>query len=649
MEFQGFTLDKFQEDAVKAVDDKHSVLVSAPTGSGKTLIADYIIDKDIREGKRIIYTAPIKALSNQKFKDFREQYGEDTIGLITGDTVINPQAQVLIMTTEVYRNMAIIKDYILNEVSYCIMDEIHFISDEERGYIWEESIIFSPGHIRFLFLSATIPNSEEFASWVKNTKKHDVVVVKHHVRSVPLERKFYDVELGITTLEKIKEQKALDKYPAYGKRTKHRFRKPRLPAPDYRELVNDIKDQDKLPCIYFVFSRAKTQEYAVKLSKDSNMLSGDERKKMSMMLADEFRKVSGDINALKSTQDLRQCLPKGIGFHNAGMLPDTKHIVEKLFGMGLLKVLFATETFAVGINMPAKTVCFDSLRKYTGTGFRLLNSKEYFQISGRAGRRGIDKTGLSVAVIFRPSAEIDKIAQFTKEDKLPLKSQFKLTYNTVLNMVHLHNEEEIQQILKMNFYTFQELKGKTEKNRVLGSIKARFTKRYKTLRKLGYIDDSGLTEIGIFATKIFSDELEVSQIFKGDFPHPLDEYSILLLICTLVYEGRREVRFYDTFESKITRELTRAVHNQPVLQRGKWIDNMVKMTALMHPCYQQKKFIEILKNCNMLEGDLIRLFMRVLDKLEQIDRALEDDDRMTAIIRNCKHILKNSLEGIHVF
>ncbi|MBU0471915.1 MAG: DEAD/DEAH box helicase, partial [Nanoarchaeota archaeon] len=215
MNFKTFVLDKFQEDSIIAIEKGKSVLVSAPTGSGKTLIADYIIDKFLKENSRIIYTAPIKALSNQKYKEFTESYGKDKIGLITGDLVINPEAQVLIMTAEVYRNMAIINDHALDSVAYCIMDEIHYISDQERGHVWEESIIFSPEHIKFLFLSATIPNSEEFASWVESIKKTPVEVIKSDVRPVPLERKFYDSGLGITTLDEIKEKKKLDNYPDY--------------------------------------------------------------------------------------------------------------------------------------------------------------------------------------------------------------------------------------------------------------------------------------------------------------------------------------------------------------------------------------------------------------------------------------------------
>ncbi len=649
MQFQNFTLDEFQEDAIKAIDKNQSVLVSAPTGSGKTLIADYVIDKDIKENKRIIYTAPIKALSNQKFKDFTEQYGEEKIGLITGDVVINPTASVLIMTTEVYRNMAIMNDTVLDGVSYCVMDEIHFISDEERGYIWEESIIFSPKHIRFLFLSATIPNRDEFAGWVESIKEHDVKVIKHHVRSVPLERLFYDVELGITGLDSIREKKELDKYPVYDNFGRGRCRRARIPFPDFTRLVEEIKEKDELPCIYFVFSRAKTQDYALKLMKSHNFLTPEEHKQSVSEVAASFRAISKDACSLKSAQLLRQCLPKGIGFHHAGILPDMKHIVEKLFSMGLIKVLFATETFAVGINMPAKTVCFDNLRKYTGTGFRYLNSKEYFQISGRAGRRGIDKKGLSISIIHRPSADLDKIEDFTKEDKLPLISQFKLTYNTVLNLLNLHSESEVQKILAMNFYTYQQLKGKSGDRRVLSLIKARFANVVKLLLKLNYVKDGELTNLGLFATRIFSNEIEISQAFAGEFKLELDEYSILLILFAIVYEPKKDTTFYELFKSKKTTDLLRSLDFHPVLKNSEWIDNIENMTAIVELIYQQKGFLQILKNTNLLEGDLIRLFMQVLDKLEQIDKALIDKPKMTSMVRNCKYLIKESLKGIHMF
>jgi len=347
MKFKSFVLDSFQEESVAAIDRGNSVMVSAPTGSGKTLIADYIIDKELKRGKQVIYTAPIKALSNQKFKDFTEEYGKEAIGLITGDTVINPSAQILIMTTEVYRNMAIVKDPLIDRVSYCIMDEIHFINDRERGYVWEESIIFSPKTVRFLFLSATVPNADEFSAWVEEIKEHSVEVIHYDIRPVPLVIKFFDSELGITTLAKIKERKELDNYPEYKsmyrkQNSRGNFRSARVRPPEYRDLLKELRQKDKLPCIYFVFSRAKTQEFAKKLSDKQDFTSSKAKKDIATLVQEHFRKMSPDILRLRSTQTLRQCLTKGVGFHHAGLLPDIKHLVEKLFSQGLLKVLFAT-------------------------------------------------------------------------------------------------------------------------------------------------------------------------------------------------------------------------------------------------------------------------------------------------------------------
>jgi superfamily II RNA helicase len=651
MDFHGYNLDSFQEEAIEKIKSGSSVVVSAPTGSGKTLIADYVIDTELKGDKRVVYTAPIKALSNQKYKDFISQYGEDKIGLITGDLVINPRAQILIMTTEVYRNMAITKDEALDSVSFCIFDEIHYLGDYERGYVWEESIIFSPEHVRFLFLSATIPNSEEFAAWVKSIKHHDVSIVKFEVRPVPLKIAFFDYELGITTLGEIKKKKELDKYPRYedaGNRNRF-FRQQHKEKPRPSDVINELAQRGKLPCIYFVFSRAKTQEYAINLSKNHNFLVGGDNQRVAGIVSSEFARLSVEVRSLASTKHLRECLTRGIAFHHAGLLPDAKSIVERLFGEGLIKVLFATETFAVGINMPAKTVCFDSLRKYTDTGFRYLNSKEFFQISGRAGRRGIDKEGLSVSIINRNFDEIKKIDSFTKRDDLPINSQFKISPNTVLNMVNMHSPEEIRTILQMNFYTFQKLEGKTDQGKVLNTIMHRYENLVKSLKKMGYIDNDGkLTTLGLFTTHVFSEEIEISQLFAGPVDFGLEEYTILVALAALTYEERREVEFYNKRVDKNVRQLERMIGSHPYLKKGAWLKNLDKMTSIINVVYEGKGFLELMKATNMLEGDIIRLLMRVLDKLEQVDRATDNHD-LRHKVRNCKDLIRNCLKGIHLF
>jgi ATP-dependent RNA helicase DOB1 len=646
MMFKSFTLDKFQEDAANAIKENKSVIVSAPTGSGKTLIADYIIDREIKKDKKVIYTAPIKALSNQKYKDFCADYGEENIGIITGDIVLNSNAKVLIMTTEVYRNMAIVNDPILNDVSYCIMDEIHYIGDSERGYVWEESIIFSSNKIRFLFLSATIPNAKEFADWVSKIKNHSVEVVKHHIRAVPLDIQFYTDDTGICSLEKIKNYEKEFGHLRYPNKKKKKNLMPNQKL-DYIGLVREISSKKLLPCIYFVFSRQKTVDYGYKLSLKNDYLNSDEKKEMTKFISVEFNNLNPQVKSLQSVYALRQCLSKGIAFHHAGMVPDMKHIVEKLFSKGLIKVLFATETFAVGINMPAKTVCFDGLRKFTNEGFRYLNSKEFFQISGRAGRRGIDTFGLSVSVINKKSDDFKKIAFFTKEDVLPIISQFKLSYNTILNMLIRHNQNEINTILKMNFYTYQQLKGKTDEKKVLISIMSKFKKSLNFLRKAGYVEEYTPTYKGMFASKIYSNEIDISELFSTELKDKLDVYSIILIMLSIVYEHKRQTKFLKKYPDQKMNELKKILNENKFLFKSRWSKNIIFMTSISKPLFDGLKFTEILENTNLQEGDLIRLLMQVLDKLEQINKATDDYD-LKDKISHAKFLIKSCLEGINV-
>ncbi len=648
MKFKGLVLDPFQEDAVAAMNRNESVMVSAPTGSGKTLIADYVIDRDLREGKRVVYTAPIKALSNQKYKDFCEQYGPENIGLVTGDTVENPRAPVLIMTTEIYRNMAVLQDPIIDEVSFCVMDEIHFINDPERGYVWEESIIFSPDSVRFVFLSATIPNAEEFAEWVEGIKKHPVVVVRHDVRPVPLDVQFYDEDMGITTLKQIEARKNAEAGSSYnsgrygkGRGGKgKRSRGPMVKKPDFSRLVRLVAAKQKLPCIYFVFSRKKTQEYAEKAAKH-NYLSSEEQKEVIAIVNKHFTHLSVNMRTLPSIQLLKKCLRHGIGFHHAGLLPDGKTIVEELFAKGLVKILFATETFAVGINMPAKSVCLDGLRKYTGEGFRYLTSKEFFQMSGRAGRRGLDKQGLAISVIHRPAVNIRKVDDLTSKDTLPIMSQFRLTYNTVLNMINLHNEGEIEIILRNNFYTYQETKSN---ERTIADVKRRYNNIVKFLTEHEYVQDGALTQLGMFTTHIYSNEIEISQLFHDPFLE-LDPYRILLLLGALVFEPRFGLEFYHTYPSKETKTMRKFLQRHEVLKGSEWIEYIDSMTALIKPCIETRDFTAVLNNTSMGEGDIIRFFSQLADKLEQLDRASQSDD-FRLHVQNAKSIIREMLEEV---
>jgi len=635
MDYKGLTLDPFQEQAIQAIHNNKSVIVSAPTGSGKTLIADYIVNRDLAEGKRIIYTAPIKALSNQKYKDFCAEYGEENIGLLTGDTAKNPHAPVLIMTTEVYRNMVLSNDESVEHVSYVILDEIHYINDIERGTVWEESIIFSKPHIRMLCLSATIPNAHEFAKWIETIKGHKVEVIIHNHRNVPLHLEFYDAELGRTSLQRLKEAASIPDYN-YVRGTSH-SRQAAAPAPSHVSLIKEIKD--KTPCLFFCFSRMNCQKNAKELAK-RNLFRPNP--KISAIIREKLNDISPEINELRSTKILRSTLPYGIGFHHAGLLPVLKDLVEELFGQGLISVLYTTETFAVGINMPAKTVCFESFRKFDGHTFRFLNSKEYFQIAGRAGRRGIDTEGFVFIMIQRRDFDAHKIHEITSIDKEPIVSQFKLSVNTVLNLIDRHNHAEIAEILSQSFYAYQKY-GETATTQ--SKTHHEFNHLKKRLEQLDYLKDGRLTEKGRFASNIYTEEIIIGEIFGTQFYKNLTEYQMLLLFACICYEARERTQFFERYTSKEMQDVRRKVAAHPVLHEDDRFKEMAKLTGLLHPCYNGATIFEIMNNTNLQEGDLVRFFRQVIDRITQVKMATTDRD-LQAIMDNCQKKVLDCLKDI---
>jgi superfamily II RNA helicase len=634
IKYKDFILDPFQVDAIHSVEKHHSVVVSAATGTGKTLIADYAINKFMNLNSRVIYTAPIKALSNQKYRDFKNEYGESKVGIMTGDVVINPEAHVIIMTTEIYRNMLLTKDPLIDTISYVIFDEIHFMSDDERGTIWEESLIFSPESIRFLCLSATIPNAKEFAEWISSIKHHPVDVVKYDKRAVPLKHFLFDVDYGIITKEKAKELQGLGEFPDYYqvmRRKRHRQKtneKPKIPQ--HYDLVSELNAQGSLPCIFFVFSRKGCEEKAIELSQKQDFLSKDEK----LNLISYFNSmVKEEYKSLDSVRLLRAVLQKGIGVHHAGILPALKEIVENLFAQGIIKVLYATETFAVGINMPAKTVCFSSLIKFNGSTFNFLKSKEYFQMAGRAGRRGIDEFGQAISILERRS-ELGKTLDVTTSDSEPIISQFRLEPNTVLNMLNNHNEKEIDVILKSNFDYF------LKKRDDIGiRIRARFNNLVKKLKKLNYVDhENNLTSKGLFATKIYADELLITELFCSDLYKRLTDIELCALIGAIIYEYRRSDEFYGSRKNQRYKDLLYKLPQNSIVQKEFNINNLRDIWQLVSNWTSGCSFEELVQMSNQQEGDYIRFFRQIIDRLHQIKKAT-DDLGLEEKITNCMNLI----------
>lgn len=441
-EYQGLKLDSFQIEAIEAINQGHSVIVSAPTGTGKTLVADYLVEKSIREGKRIIYTAPIKALSNQKYKDFSSQFGSDSIGIMTGDVVINPTAPLLIMTTEIFRNQVITDDEELAHVSYIIFDEIHWLNDEDRGTVWEESIILAPPNIKILGLSATIANAVALAGWIEAIRKDKVILIEANERIVPLEYYYFCKDTGLIAYE--------DLIKFYYQKLKTTDRVDRAPlfSPTFHlDLIKTI-DNKYLPCLYFVFSRKQCADKAHELANIKNYLTPEKSNQVKDIFLENF---GSEDDWSASTRKLFRVCRKGIAYHHAGLLPLQKSVVEDLFLARIISVLYCTETFSVGINYPVKAVCFDSLNKYDGRSFRPLANHEFFQMSGRAGRRGIDPIGYSFAIVDLNYFEKEPPLKFDISKLEPLTSQFRLSYNTVLNLLATLTPEQIEIYFKKSF------------------------------------------------------------------------------------------------------------------------------------------------------------------------------------------------------
>lgn len=440
-----FELDDFQKISVCSLERDESVLVSAHTSSGKTVVAEYAIAMSLKSKQRVVYTSPIKALSNQKYRELLSEFHD--VGLMTGDVTINPTASCLVMTTEILRNMLYRGGEVVREIHWIIFDEIHYMRDKERGVVWEETIILLPKHIRMVFLSATIPNALEFAEWISFIQSQVVHVVYTEKRVTPLVHYFKSDKLY-----KIKDTKFhRSNFLAAMRSTRKR-------NIGYRDVNNAVKDAS-LPVVVFSFRRKDCERFATQL--DGDYLSDEEAKMVRMIFTNAIVSLRKEDREIPIIQNILPLLARGIGIHHSGLLPIIKEVVEILFQEGLLKVLFATETFSIGLNMPAKSVVFTALKKYDGERTRLINPGEYIQMSGRAGRRGLDTMGIVICIMSEPitQREVDKLLSPSSEN---LMSAFRLTYNMILNLMRVEDLNPLY-LISRSFFHFQAYKKSLEK------------------------------------------------------------------------------------------------------------------------------------------------------------------------------------------
>ncbi|MDI9581546.1 MAG: DEAD/DEAH box helicase [Thermobispora sp.] len=468
MSFRGlydFEFDEFQLDACRALEAGDGVLVAAPTGSGKTVVGEFAVHLALRQGRKCFYTTPIKALSNQKYNDLVRRYGAAKVGLLTGDNSINGEAPVVVMTTEVLRNMLYAGSSTLSGLAYVVMDEVHYLADRFRGAVWEEVIIHLPESVRLVALSATVSNAEEFGEWLGEVRGDTTVIVDEH-RPVPLWQhmlvgnRLYDLFVtgrdGVQRVNPALLRISRDEARRAQLRGKRGYARPgRLRPPSRPEVIERLDAAGLLPAITFIFSRAGCDAAVMQCRYAGIRLTTDEER-------EEIRRIADERTAFLPEEDLavlgylewRECLERGIAAHHAGMLPTFKEIVEELFTKGLVKAVFATETLALGINMPARSVVIEKLDKWNGETHADLTPGEYTQLIGRAGRRGIDVEGHAV-VIWQPGMDPIGVARLAGTRTYPLRSSFQPSYNMAVNLVGQVGRERARLLLEDSFAQFQ--------------------------------------------------------------------------------------------------------------------------------------------------------------------------------------------------
>lgn len=467
-----FTLDPFQQVSIASIERGESVLVSAHTSAGKTVVAEYAIAQSLKNNQRVIYTSPIKALSNQKYREFAAEFGD--VGLMTGDVTINPTATCLVMTTEILRSMLYRGSEIMREVAWVVFDEIHYLRDKARGVVWEETIILLPDKVRYVFLSATIPNAMQFAEWITKTHGQPVHVVYTDFRPTPLQHYFFPAgadgihlvvdENGVfrednfnKAMTTIADKQGDDPADAMAKR-KGRGKDKKLnkggtkgPSDIYK-IVKMIMMKNYNPVIVFSFSKNMCESYALQMS-NLTFNETSEKDMVQKVFDSALEMLTEEDKQLPQIQNILPLLKRGIGIHHSGLLPILKETIEILFQEGLIKVLFATETFSIGLNMPAKTVVFTSVRKFDGVSQRWVSPSEFVQMSGRAGRRGLDDRGIVIMMIDeKMEPAIAKEIVRGEQDKL--NSAFYLGYNMILNLMRVEGISP-EFMLERCFYQFQ--------------------------------------------------------------------------------------------------------------------------------------------------------------------------------------------------
>lgn len=638
MLFKNVVLDPFQSEALKAIDSGFSLLVSAPTGSGKTLIAEYAIEKCLQSGKRLIYTAPIKALSNQKFRDFAVEYGSK-VGIKTGDVSINPDAQIVLMTTEIFRNTIFENPDALSNVEFVVLDEIHYLDDIERGTVWEECVIFAPEHIRLICLSATVQNLFEFTQWISRVRKASpLYVIIERERSVPLETWFHIPGIGTVSLRNLIDREKAGRFPHRDRRFEKRdqkFRRDQRTA-WLNRFVGELQKHDRLPAIVFAFVRRECESMAASINRQ--LLTDAEK---TELLA-KFNSLCETFNVQPDERErLGKMLARGVCYHHAGLLPATKEVIERLFSTGLVKLLFATETFAVGVNMPARSVIFSEITKFDGTRRNLLRCREFQQMSGRAGRRGIDKKGYVYLVADWPAIPSSHLAQIVRGRPEPIVSQFSLSYSTILTLYE-HLKEKLFTAVEASFANFGIDSTSFEIK------KQQIAARLKVLREANYLFEDNLTQRGQIAKRIYGYEMLVTEFYAQHLFDEINEDEINALAVAICYEARHTQRQPTSWSKRWNRVIKQATQVAQTIVKIEESCGVTETTrlpdfGLSYAAYLWSKgydFQSVTDVSGIDGGDLVRNFRLAIQILRNLKAAIPWDSALLPKLDDCVRRMK---------
>jgi ATP-dependent RNA helicase HelY len=683
MELFGLRLDPFQEQAIRSLEQGRSVLVSAPTGTGKTLVADWVVKTALDRGREVVYTAPIKALSNQKFRDYVKLFGEEKVGLVTGDLVIRRDAPCRVMTTEILRNMLLSGEK-LDRLDAVVIDEIHFLDDRERGTTWEEVLIYLDKAVQIVGLSATISNLDDFGAWLRSVRGEALDVIVEERRTVPLRFLVASRRGGLMEpaemdrqARKLQHEGARQPGGGGGERFDRGGRRPQrggkrsfqeqrsqggqggrgrdrqgdrghVPRPTRHSEVFALLEPDNLPYLYFVFSRKNAELYAKGLVQHLHrpLLDMGERREMEARLDDFQMKHQGVLD-----DTLSELYRDGIAFHHAGLHVLLKALVEELYEARLIKVLYCTSTFALGINMPARAAVFDSLQRYDGQKLIWLPTREFMQMAGRAGRRGMDESGL--VIVRTDPEEFETLGPVLQRHLLgkyePVRSSFSLSFNSVVNLLARHPHAKIREIVEKSFLSFHRARKSAERSQRRGKKDPgstqtwdEFQEKIRFLQDWGYIAEDGTFLAGALALQHMQiQEIFVTEVFLAGLFEGLDSATLFGVFTAMCMELPRGAftRLGREFKG-LGRSIDRVRHSDMVVSA----EQLTRVQVVWDPILigfgklwaDGRPLNEILLNLQCptdISGDLVGAFRRAKDLAGQLMGVWADDPSRIAMLR----------------